>query len=88
MPCLCIRQQRKFEVGPLARLRFHPDTPSMTFDDLAADGQTDACAWVFNPVMQPLEGREDLLGVFWLEANAMILYAENPLRSMPLGRQP
>ncbi len=44
----------------------------MALDDLAANGQSDAGSLVFLAAMQPLEQSEYLLGVFFIEADAIV----------------
>jgi len=44
----------------------------MPLDNFLADGQPDACAWIFGLCMQPLEDDEDTIGVVLRDANAII----------------
>jgi len=50
----------------------------MSFHNLFADGQSDAGAGIFLPVVKPLEDDEDALGVFRGNANAVVPYGESP----------
>jgi hypothetical protein len=47
-------------------------------DDLFADGQPDACAWIFLPSMQALEDVKDALGMPRIESNPVIAHRKAP----------
>ena len=59
----------------------------MSFHNLFADGQSDAGAGIFLPVVKPLEDDEDALGVFRGNANAVVPYGESlpPCRRQGTG---
>jgi len=44
----------------------------MPLDNLLADSQPDACAWIFGLCMQPLKDYEDTIGVLLRDADAVI----------------
>ena len=71
----------------VSRRRFNPDLTAVTLDGLAAYGQTDAGTFVFAASVQAFERREDLLGVFGLDADPVVLYSENQLPVSALCRQ-
>ena len=56
----------------------------MTFDDLFANGQTDAGAGILCAVMQALEDRKDALLVLRGDADAVIPDGEHPFGPLPV----
>ena len=52
--------QGKLKSGTLSHFRLHPNRAAVVFDDLLANGQTNAVAWVFAPGMQALEDDKDV----------------------------
>ena len=51
----------------------------MTFDDILANGKTDTGPGVIRLRMQPLEDDEDLLMIFRIDPDTVILYGECPM---------
>src|SRR5437870_520620 len=58
----------------------------MPFDDLFANGQADASAWIVGAGMEPLEQGEDPLLILRLDADAVIAHAEEPLATLTHSR--
>jgi hypothetical protein len=58
----------------------------MPFYDLPAKGQAHACARIFFAGMEPLKHLEDTFEVLCLNANPVVLYGEDPIISVGLGR--
>ena len=69
------------EGGALAGFAFGGDGAAVAVGDAAADGQADAGAFVFGAAMEALEHGEDFVGVFLVEANAVVLDGEFDLLS-------
>ena len=51
----------------------------MAFNDLFADRQALPCARIFRVSMQTLKQCEDVLGMFRVEADAMVFYGEQTI---------
>src|SRR5258706_14863240 len=66
------------ERGPLAKLRFNPDSPAMALRDLLANGQADACPGIFLLVLQPLEHLENPFPVLFFDTDAIVLDRKMP----------
>src|ERR1039458_10476459 len=77
---------REVKRGAAPGLRFHPDATPTALHDLLADGQPDARAGVLFVGVQPLEDREDTLGILGLDSDAVIADGKNPFISLLLGR--
>src|SRR6266478_1242336 len=71
-------RNREQKCRALSKLRFHPNSSSVTFYDLSADGQTDAGAGVFLARVKPLEHLKDTLEVLRLDADPVVLDGKHP----------
>jgi hypothetical protein len=61
-------------VRPFARYRLYPNPTPMPLDDLFADGEAHAGSFILAaPAVEPLERRENPLGILLFEADAIIL---------------
>src|SRR5438105_397885 len=72
--------KREIKCRPGAELRFYPDASTVTSDDLFANRKSHSRAGIL-AAMKPLENSEHLLGILWLNANAVIGHAEFPFTS-------
>ena len=62
----------------MARIRLHPDPAAIRLDDPLANRQADSGSRIILPV-QPLEDPEDLLRVFRLDSDAVVLHRKEPI---------
>lgn len=60
----------------MATISIQPDAAVMSFDDLAADRQSDSAASVFAWAVQTLERRKNALRILLLEADAVVLHRQ------------
>jgi len=67
------------EGGTVSRLRFKPNAAAVTLDDALTHGEADAGALIFVTGVEPLEDDEDPLGVFRVDANAVVANREEPI---------
>src|SRR5690349_14773405 len=69
---------RKIELEGRAAvlIRLAPDPAAVAMDDFLAGGETEAGAFEFAAVVQPLERLEDLLVKFRLDADAVVANAD------------
>ena len=88
LPEAAIHRQREQERRAFARFRFHPDPPSVAFDDSAAYGQPDSGSFMSRVRMQPLEQAENLFLVAHVDSDSVVAHAERPFPTAGLGRNP
>jgi hypothetical protein len=69
----------KWNVAPPIDRRLGPHAPTVTLDDALDDGQTHAGALEILQAVQPLEHAEQLIGIFHVEAGAIVTDEENLL---------
>ena len=65
----------------VALLALGADGSAVAFNDLSTNGQADPGALVAGSPVQPLEDREDLLGVFLVKADPGVSYRDKPPRT-------
>src|SRR3954451_2292338 len=65
-----------------------PDAPAVELHDLAAQRQPDPGAAVLVPQVEPLEDDEDPLRVLRVDADAVVLDGDDPVRVVVLGPDP
>src|SRR5205814_7648600 len=70
--------QRKAKLTSPLGLGFDPDAPPVAIDDLLADRQPDSSSRVLGFVVQALEDHEDAFKVLRVDADALVLDAEEP----------
>lgn len=64
------------EGAPLARSTLCGYVTLVPIYDLPTDGQADAYALIFAAAVQPLEGYEDPIQVFFLKSDAVVLHSD------------
>src|SRR5580700_6136213 len=82
-----LRGNRKFESGPTARFRLHPDAAAVSLYNAFADCQTHPGSRS-RIAMQALEHSEDILFVFRRNSDPIVAHADHPLRTILLGANP
>ena len=68
----------KIEGGSFFRDGFNPDFPAVSFDDFFADCQSNAGSRILAARMQSLEDHKNAFRILWTDADAVILYPEQP----------
>src|SRR5262244_2283395 len=63
---------RKIESSSLAQRPFGPDIPSVTMDNALNGGESNARAFKFVGLVQPLENTEQLIYVFHIKSHAVV----------------
>src|SRR5262245_50265541 len=78
-------RQSEIKNGAFAQLRLHPNFAAVQVDNFFAHRESDAGAGVILAVLQALKDEEDSVGVFSINANAVVLHREQPLVSLGLA---
>ena len=71
-------RQGKAKGGTLPGLGLDRDAAAVPFDDLLADGQSDAGAGKLFPLVQPLEHAKDLVEVLRINSQSVVFHREDP----------
>src|SRR5713226_6390597 len=73
-PCVVLRRQAEVKGSTLIDLRFGPDAPAVLMNDSLNSGQSHACSLEVLLAVQALKDAEQLVGIFHIEAHAVVTY--------------
>ena len=77
--------QRELKSRTVGAIRLDPDLSPIALDNLLADGKPNAIARILGASVQPLEDDKNIVDVFGRYADAVVAYAEKPMRVALLG---